>query len=130
VDVPYFLSKYDPDPLRYYLTTTAPETRNTEARPEGVRRFLWEDFVERNHDELVATWGMQSVANRMLSFTTKRAAHSAVARLRRRYLDYDGQLFTTQWVVTYEEETRSHQALTYERRREIFGASGNDIFGV
>jgi methionyl-tRNA synthetase len=29
VDVPYFLSKYDPDALRYYLTATAPETRDT-----------------------------------------------------------------------------------------------------
>jgi methionyl-tRNA synthetase len=40
-------SEYDPDPLRFYLT--APETRNTE--------FSWEDFVERNNNELVATWG-------------------------------------------------------------------------
>jgi hypothetical protein len=23
VDVPYYLSKYDPDPLRFYLTATA-----------------------------------------------------------------------------------------------------------
>jgi leucyl-tRNA synthetase len=38
VDVPYFLSRYDPDPRRYYLTATAPETRDTE--------FSWEDFVE------------------------------------------------------------------------------------
>jgi hypothetical protein len=30
VEVPYFLSKYDPDPLRYYLTATAPETCDTE----------------------------------------------------------------------------------------------------
>jgi hypothetical protein len=30
VDVPYYLSKYDPDPLRLYLTATAPETRDTE----------------------------------------------------------------------------------------------------
>jgi methionyl-tRNA synthetase len=29
VKVPYFLSKYDPDPLRFYLTSTAPETRDT-----------------------------------------------------------------------------------------------------
>lgn len=29
VDVPYFLSKYDPDVLRFYLTATAPETRDT-----------------------------------------------------------------------------------------------------
>jgi len=35
VDVLYFLSRYDP-PLRYYLTATTPETRDTE--------FYWEDF--------------------------------------------------------------------------------------
>jgi len=40
-----------------------------------------------------------------------RAAHGAAARLRREYLGYDGQLFGTQKVVTYEEETRSHEAL-------------------
>ena len=33
VEVPYFLSKYDPDPLRLYLTATAPETGDTEACP-------------------------------------------------------------------------------------------------
>jgi methionyl-tRNA synthetase len=30
------------------------------------------------------------------------------------YLGYDGQLFGTQHVVEYQEETRSHQALTYD----------------
>jgi methionyl-tRNA synthetase len=54
VEVPYFLSKYDPDPLRFYLTATAPETRDTE--------FSWEDFVERNNNELVATWGNLATA--------------------------------------------------------------------
>jgi len=58
VDVPYFLSRYDPDPLRYYLTASAPETKDSE--------FSWEEFVERNNNELVATWG--NLANRMLSF--------------------------------------------------------------
>ncbi len=62
VEVPYFLSKYDPDALRFYLTATAPETRDTE--------FSWEEFVERNNNELVATWG--NLANRMLSFAYKR----------------------------------------------------------
>jgi methionyl-tRNA synthetase len=62
VEVPYFLKKYDPDALRFYLTATAPETRDTE--------FSWEDFVERNNNELVATWG--NLANRMLSFAYKR----------------------------------------------------------
>lgn len=57
VDVPYFLSKYDPDALRFYLTAVAPETRDAE--------FAWEDLVEQNNpvlsasegNELVATWG-------------------------------------------------------------------------
>ncbi len=62
MEVPYFLRKYDPDPPRFYLTATAPETRDTE--------FSWEDFVERNNNELVATWG--NLANRMLSFAYKR----------------------------------------------------------
>jgi len=195
VDVPYFLSKYDPDALRYYLTATAPETRDTE--------FFWEDFVERNNNELVATWG--NLGNRMLSFaykrfdgvvpqpgelddenwallakeeagfetvselydavklraalgevlalareangyldrkapwfqikTDKKAAATTVyvilraidklktlispvlphsAQKTHEFLGYDGQLFGTQKVVTYEEETRSHEALTYD----------------
>jgi methionyl-tRNA synthetase len=29
VDVPYFLSRSDPAPLRYHLTATASEARNT-----------------------------------------------------------------------------------------------------
>ena len=37
VEVPYFLSKYDPDPLRFYLTATAPETSDTDACPERSR---------------------------------------------------------------------------------------------
>jgi len=49
VEVPYFLSKYDPDPLRFYLTATAPEARDTE--------FSWEDFVERNNPGLSANEG-------------------------------------------------------------------------
>jgi hypothetical protein len=31
VEVPCFVTKYDSDPLRFYLTATAPETRDTEA---------------------------------------------------------------------------------------------------
>jgi hypothetical protein len=36
VDVPYFLSKYDPDPLRFYLTATAPP----DPRPRAALRDL------------------------------------------------------------------------------------------
>jgi methionyl-tRNA synthetase len=55
---PDLLSRYDPDPVRYYLTAIAPETRDTD--------FTWQDFVRRNNDELVATWG--NLVNRMLGF--------------------------------------------------------------
>lgn len=53
-----FLSRYDPDPLRYYLTVNMPETKDTD--------WDWLGFVRRNNDELVATWG--NLANRVLSF--------------------------------------------------------------
>jgi methionyl-tRNA synthetase len=35
------------------------------------------------------------------------------------YLGYDGQLFGTQHVIEHQEETRSHEALTYDHRRAI-----------
>jgi hypothetical protein len=35
------------------------------------------------------------------------------------YLGYEGQLFGTQQVVEYEEETRSHRALTYDHSGAI-----------
>jgi len=56
--VPDFLSRYDPDPLRYYLSTTMPETSDSD--------FTWGDFFRRNNDELVATWG--NLVNRVLTF--------------------------------------------------------------
>lgn len=56
-----FLTRYDPDPLRYYLTVNMPEAKDTD--------WDWEDFYKRNNDELVATWG--NLANRVLSFTYK-----------------------------------------------------------
>jgi methionyl-tRNA synthetase len=57
--VPDYLSRYDPDPLRYYLSVNMPETSDTD--------FSWGDFVRRNNDELVATWG--NLVNRVLTFT-------------------------------------------------------------
>jgi methionyl-tRNA synthetase len=56
-----FLSRYDPDPLRYYLTVNMPENRDTD--------WDWADFQSRNNNELVATWG--NLANRVLSFAYK-----------------------------------------------------------
>ena len=54
-----YLERYDPDPLRYVLTINLPERSDT--------NFTWEEFVRRNNDELVATWG--NLVNRVLTFT-------------------------------------------------------------
>jgi methionyl-tRNA synthetase len=56
-----FLSRYDPDPLRYYLTANMPESKDTD--------WDWQEFFNRNNNELVATWG--NLANRVLSFAYK-----------------------------------------------------------
>jgi methionyl-tRNA synthetase len=55
------LERYDPDPIRYYLTVNMPETRDSD--------WDWEEFYQRNNNELVATWG--NLANRVLSFAYK-----------------------------------------------------------
>src|SRR5207253_1354073 len=52
-----FLRRYDPDPLRYYLTAAGPETQDTD--------FTWAEFVRRNNDELLANWG--NLVNRTLT---------------------------------------------------------------
>jgi methionyl-tRNA synthetase len=56
-----FLSRYDPDPLRYFLTAAGPETQDTD--------FTWSEFVRRNNDELVANWG--NLVNRTLAAAHK-----------------------------------------------------------
>jgi methionyl-tRNA synthetase len=55
------LERFDPDPIRYYLTVNMPETRDSD--------WDWEEFYQRNNNELVATWG--NLANRVLSFAYK-----------------------------------------------------------
>ena len=56
-----FLSRYDPDALRYYLTVNMPENKDSD--------WDWSEFVALNNNQLVATWG--NLANRMLSFGYK-----------------------------------------------------------
>ena len=57
--LPDYLDRYDPDPLRYLLSINMPES--------GDADFSWSEFVRRNNDELVATYG--NLVNRVLSFT-------------------------------------------------------------
>ncbi len=60
--LPDILERYDPDAIRYYVCAVMPETRDSD--------FSWDDFLARNNNELVATWG--NLANRMLGFAYKR----------------------------------------------------------
>jgi len=56
--LPDYLQRYDPDPLRYLLSINMPETGDTD--------FSWREFLRRNNDELVATYG--NLAHRVLTF--------------------------------------------------------------
>lgn len=56
-----FLERYDADSLRYFLSSTMPENGDTD--------FTWREFLQRNNDELVATWG--NLVNRVLSLITR-----------------------------------------------------------
>lgn len=61
ISAPDLLDRYDPDAIRYYLTATAPETKDAD--------WDWEGFLNRNNNELLAKWG--NLANRVLSFAIK-----------------------------------------------------------
>src|SRR5579875_2007308 len=56
-----FLERYDVDALRYYVAVAGPESQDTD--------FTWREFVRRNNDELVATWG--NLVNRVISFAAR-----------------------------------------------------------
>ena len=56
-----FLERYDVDALRYYVAVAGPENQDTD--------FTWSEFVRRNNDELVATWG--NLVNRAVAFAAR-----------------------------------------------------------
>src|SRR3990172_2841780 len=55
------LTRFDPDAMRYYLTVNMPEAKDSD--------WDWAEFLARNNNELVATWG--NLANRVLAFCYK-----------------------------------------------------------
>jgi len=79
--LPDYMSRYDPDPLRYLLSINMPERGDTD--------FSWREFVRRNNDELVATYG--NLVNRVLTFVYRNfdgcvPEHSSYNEIRE-YLD-------------------------------------------
>ncbi len=61
IDVQDFLAKYPVDPLRYYLTVSMPEYRDSD--------FFWKDFQAKNNNELADILG--NFINRTLAFTER-----------------------------------------------------------
>lgn len=59
--VPYILSKYDADSIRYFLTMNAPENRDTD--------FSWREFIYSHNGELLGAYG--NFVNRTLKFLDK-----------------------------------------------------------
>ncbi len=57
--LPLYLEKYDPDAIRFYLSSIMPETSDAE--------FSEDDLIRRNNDELVSTWG--NLVNRVLTMS-------------------------------------------------------------
>jgi methionyl-tRNA synthetase len=53
-----YLERYEPDPLRYTVAANMPET--------GDSDFSWHEFLRRNNNELVATYG--NLVHRALTF--------------------------------------------------------------
>jgi len=89
-----FLNRYDVDALRYYVAVAGPENQDTD--------FTWSEFVRRNNDELVATWG--NLVNRAVSFAARNIGE----------IPGPGALTGT-----------DHDAL--ERSRQAFGAVGGEL---
>lgn len=56
--LPDFLSRYEPDALRYLLAANMPEAADAD--------FSWQEFLRCNNDELVATYG--NLVHRVLTF--------------------------------------------------------------
>ena len=57
--LPDYLDRFEPDPLRYVLSAIMPESSDS--------NFSWHDFVRRNNQELVATYG--NLVHRVLTMT-------------------------------------------------------------
>ena len=56
-----YLTRYDPDPLRYFLIMNGPERKDSD--------FSWNEFLERNNAELLGAYG--NLINRTITLIIK-----------------------------------------------------------
>ncbi|MDA1189060.1 MAG: methionine--tRNA ligase [Chloroflexi bacterium] len=54
-----YLDRFEPDPLRYVVASIMPETSDSD--------FTWKEYLRRNNDELVATYG--NLVHRVLTIS-------------------------------------------------------------
>lgn len=59
--VPDYLDRFPPDPLRYALSASMPESSDAD--------FSWGEYIRRNNDELVATFG--NLVHRVLTLVNR-----------------------------------------------------------
>ena len=59
IEIADYTSRFEPDPLRYYLTVVSPLNRDAD--------FTWEEFARKNNDELADILG--NFIHRTLTFT-------------------------------------------------------------
>ncbi len=64
-----FLSRYQADALRYFISIAGPESSDSD--------FTWAEFVRRNNSELVAAWG--NLVNRTAAMIAKNFGEIPVA---------------------------------------------------
>ena len=67
--LPDMLERFSADHIRYYATSTMPETKDTE--------FSWQDFAQRNNAELLAVYG--NFVHRALMFAAKNFGNAVSA---------------------------------------------------
>ena len=101
---PDFLSRYEPDLIRYYLTINGPEKNDTD--------FTWEQFVSRVNGELIDNYG--NLVHRVLSFIENKFGGEIPED--REYRDRDRELMdftqhTFNKVGTLIEQTEFRQAM-------------------
>ena len=99
------LERYDADALRYYLMIAGPENQDTD--------FTWSEFVRRNNDELVATWGNlvhRTLVNAHRNFGAVPEPTSLTERDRALIAEVEGSL---DYVAGQLEDARFQNALKH-----------------
>jgi methionyl-tRNA synthetase len=112
-----YFQRYDADPLRYLLSANMPETSDTD--------FSWREFVRRNNDELVATYG--NLVQRVLTFTYRNfdgkvPEHSKYGEIKDYIWDLDKDM-SADYILTSDTESED----VFEDAKEYLFRTAGDL---